>query len=178
MELLLSPGQERNSELQTHLQHGRVLCHSLTSAPSPVEMEFSPSQIHVGAAVSQRSLLDMLLQRNKNWNPVYLLQMTNESIKLSREITLGDKKKQYPPRNQIIFDTVTGSDKPQPVKLQKLIVHWRTAKSGPVAALLSLSCILSPWPLKRALCSPWVCWSETNFKEEAAWACLSWTVLC
>lgn len=46
--------------------------------------------------------------------------MTNESIKLNREIAL---EKKYPLRNQIIFETVTGSDKPQPVKLQKFIVH-------------------------------------------------------
>lgn len=47
--------------------------------------------------------------------------MTNESIKLSREIT--QEKKKHPPRNQIMFGTVTGSDKLQPVKLQKFIVH-------------------------------------------------------
>lgn len=116
----------------------------------------APSRIHAGATVSPRSLLDILLQRNKNWNSVYLLQMTNESIKLSREIT--QEKKMYPPRNQIIFEAVTGSDKPQPVKLQKFIVHWRAAKYGPVAALPSPSWILSAWPLKRALCSPWI-WS-------------------
>lgn len=86
-------------------------------------------------------------------------------------------KKKHPLRNQITFETVTGSDKAQPVKLQKFIVHWRAAKHGPVVARPSLPCLLSPWPRKCALCSPWI-WSWTSFREKAGWGCWSWRLLC
>lgn len=119
-------------------------------------MIFSPSPQPVRVQEKDscwcNSLLDIFLQGNKNWNSVYLLQITNESIKLSREIT--QEKKKHPPRNQIMFGTVTGSDKLQPVKLQKFIVHWRAANYGPVAALPRLSCMCSPWLLKCTLCIP------------------------
>lgn len=96
MNVLLPQGQKQ-SRIANTAQEGMAGSCSTAWPQLSSQMRWyfhpPPSQHHAGAAVSQLSLLDIFLQSYKNWNSGYLLQMTNESIKLSREITQGKKEK-------------------------------------------------------------------------------------